>query len=132
MEELKEMLKELRPLMSKFDEASEKRREEIFAWLETHKTPESQNLIDQWVSEGLDEQEQEIKVLRDQIEGKYRLIPMSYIADKYFGKSRQWLYQRINGAKVRGRVYTLNEEQKDIFNRALQDIAQEIGSLRLA
>lgn len=28
---------------------------------------------------------------------------MSYIAEHYFGKSRQWLYQRINGNLINGR-----------------------------
>ncbi len=39
--------------------------------------------------------------------------------------------QRLNGSEVRGHVYTLNSEQKDIFNRAVQEIGQRISSLQL-
>ena len=57
------------------------------------------------------------------------LIPISYIAKNYFGKSRAWLYQRINGYKVRGRIYTLNEKELETFNRALKEISNKISSL---
>lgn len=67
--------------------------------------------------------------VREQINEIADLIPMAYIAKTYFGKSRAWLYQRINGYKVRGRVYTLNEKELEIFNRALKEIGNKIGSL---
>lgn len=67
--------------------------------------------------------------VREQISEVVDLIPISYIAKNYFGKSRAWLYQRINGYKVRGQVYTLNEKELEIFNRALKDIGNKIGSL---
>lgn len=35
------------------------------------------------------------------------------------------------GSLVRGKTYTLNEEQKRIFNEALQDISLRIGALHL-
>ena len=71
------------------------------------------------------------KVLREQIQEYYELLPLAYIARQYFGKTRSWLYQRLNGYSVRGKVYSLNDEQKAIFNNAVQDIAQTIGSIRL-
>lgn len=67
--------------------------------------------------------------IREQMNEIVDLIPVSYIAKNYFGKSRAWLYQRINGYKVRGHVYTLNEKELEIFNRALKDIGNKIGSL---
>lgn len=67
--------------------------------------------------------------IREQIKEIIDLIPVSYIAKTYFGKSRSWLYQRINGYKVRGRVYSLNEKEVETFNRALKDISNKIGSL---
>lgn len=67
--------------------------------------------------------------IREQIKGVIHLVPLSYIAKTYFGKSRAWLYQRINGYKVKGKVYTLNEKEIEIFNQALKDIGQKIGSL---
>ena len=73
------------------------------------------------------------EVLRAQMDDKaYKLIPWSYIAKEYFGKSVAWLTQRINGYPVRGKVYTLNEEQKATLNRALSEIGSYIGSYRVA
>ena len=71
-------------------------------------------------------------ILKFQIEEVYELLPLAYIAKHYFGKSRGWLYQRLNGYAVKGRVYTLNEEEKEIFNRAVKDIAARIGSVHLS
>lgn len=59
------------------------------------------------------------------------ILPLSYIAKNYFGKSAAWLYQRINGNKVRGKVYTLNREEVDTFNRALKEIGNKISSLSI-
>lgn len=68
-------------------------------------------------------------IIREQIQDIANLVPMSYIAKEYFGKSRAWLYQRINGYKVRGKVYSLNDKEIEIFNRALKEIGEKIGSL---
>ena len=96
-------------------------------------TEEEKNFAQAWWNSGMDEIKQDITILRQQInEDTYQLIPMSYIAKHYFGKSASWLYQRINGNKVGGRQYTLNEEQKATFNRALQDIAKRISSFSIA
>ena len=40
--------------------------------------------------------------------------------------------KRLNGNKVRGKVYTLNDEQKNVFNSAVKDIARQIGSVQLS
>lgn len=70
--------------------------------------------------------------IREQMKEIIDLVPVSYIAKNYFGKSRAWLYQRINGYKVRGRVYSLNEKEVETFNRALKDISNKIGSLSVS
>lgn len=67
--------------------------------------------------------------IREQMKDVINLVPLAYIAKNYFGKSRAWLYQRINGYKVRGKVYTLNEKEIETFNQALKDIGSKIGSL---
>lgn len=84
-----------------------------------------------------DELKKEIKELDDkltirvQLKKSIELLPMSYIAKQYFGKSASWLYQRINGNKVRGKVYTLSENEISIFNKALNDIARQISALSI-
>ena len=120
MDNLNRLLKELKTLVGGTDEANRRRFTEILNELETHKNePEVQEALDAFIMSGIKEIKQD------------KLIPMSYIAKHYFGKSASWLYQRINGNKVGGRSYTLNEEQKATFNRALQDIAKRISSFSI-
>ena len=133
MEEAKKKIEELKELVRKTDDKSKNRIDEIALWFKEHQSDENQALLDQFMADGLEEIEVEIADIRRQIEDEdYRLLPISYIAKKYFGKSQSWLSQRINGTKVRGHVYTLNEEQKQIFNSAMEDLAKFYSSFRLA
>ena len=77
--------------------------------------------------------ESEMKALRSQIDAEdYKLLPISYIAKTYFNKSASWLLQRLNGYQVRGKIYTLNQEQKGIVNQAVKEISNRISALQLA
>ena len=126
-------IEELKKLVRLTDEESKRKVDEIAIWFKDHKDPESQELFDRFMTDGLEEIEVEIADIRRQIEDEdYRLLPISYIAKKYFGKSQSWLSQRINGTKVRGHVYTLNDEQKKTFNTAMEDLSKFYGSFRLA
>lgn len=132
MGDVRIILEELKSLMSKDDAESEARRNEIAAWLKCNRTPEVEEEFRKFMEDGLEEISAEINDIRKQISDEdYRLLPLSYIAKKYFGKSHAWLSQRINGTKVRGHVYTLSDEQKQIFNAAMQDLAKFYGSFRL-
>ena len=133
MEEAKVLVEELKELMPKMDEQSEKRIGEITQWFKEHRSEENDALLRTFMEEGVTEVGAEIADIRRQIADEdYRLLPLSYIARKYFGKSHAWLSQRINGTKVRGHVYTLNDEQKQVFNNAMQDLSRFYGSFRLA
>lgn len=133
MEEAKVLVEELKELMPKMDEQSEKRIGEITLWFKEHRSEENDTLLRTFMEDGVAEVGAEIADLRRQIADEdYRLLPLSYIARKYFGKSHAWLSQRINGTKVRGHVYTLNDEQKQVFNNAMQDLSKFYGSFRLA
>lgn len=129
-----ELLNEYAQLAGNDDAASEARKTEILALLESRAdNEETKAKVKEFVNAKLDGIESDVAALRSSIcDDDYRLLPMSYIAKHYFGKSSAWLSQRINGTLVRGKVYTLNDEQKRIFNDALQDISSRIGSLRLA
>lgn len=133
MNEYQAKLNELKSLMGFTDNESMAKKEALFRWIEEHSNGrENQQALDAFIGDGIKEQEKAIVALKGQMSATYELLPIAYIAKHYFGKSRQWLYQRINGTKVRGHVYTLNEEQKNTFNDAVQDIAKKIGSVRLA
>ncbi|WP_294629748.1 DUF5053 domain-containing protein [uncultured Bacteroides sp.] len=47
---------------------------------------------------------------------------MSYIAEHYFGKSRQWLYQRINGNVVNGKPVDFTQEELKTLSFALSEL----------
>lgn len=133
MENINSIFNELKSLMGKTDKASEERRDEISLWLKENSTNEEvKEAYNRFMTEGLAEVKSGVDKLREQIDSRYDLLPISYIAQHYFGKSKAWLYQRLNGNKVRGKVYTLNDEQKNIFNSAVKDIARQIGSVQLS
>ena len=107
------------------------RKKEIMAWLKEHGTQETKDKAEALIMRNLKRIDKEVATIRQQLGGAYDVLPISYIAKHYFGKSVSWIHQRVNGYSVRGKVYTLNEEQKKIFNDACQDIARKIGSFRL-
>lgn len=133
MRTIEDILKEMKPLMGTGNPEERKKLDALIEELNGRKLTEEEKIFAQtWWNSGVEEIKQDITTLRQQIEeDDYKLIPMSYIAKHYFGKSASWLYQRINGNKVGGRSYTLNEEQKATFNRALQDIAKRISSFSI-
>ena len=133
MEKTEVLLIEYKNLLGTEDEASEKRKKEILAALKEDGTQETREKIKALISAELERIDGDIKTIRERMDNEdYRLLPLSYIAKKYFGKSAAWLSQRINGTPVRGRVYTLSAEQKDIFNRAVKEIGKRIGSFQIA
>ena len=132
MENVDKILLEYSQLAGKDDAKSESRKEEILALVEKQATDADRQIAQKFIEDKLEEVEQSVKLLRQSIsEEDYKLLPLSYIAKTYFGKSASWLLQRINGYQVRGKVYTLNEEQKGVFNRAVQDISKRLGALKL-
>ena len=123
---------ELKSCIGKTDAASRKKFEEAMAYLEANNSPEVQEQLNALLADGLKETHAEVENLKEKFSEEYEILPLSYIAKNYFNKSRAWLYQRLNGYKVRGQVYTLNDKEKAIFNMAVQDIAQKIGSVHIS
>lgn len=74
----------------------------------------------------------EEKALKLQLQEISEIISLSWIAKKYFGKTKNWLYQRINGNIVNGKPCRFTPEEIEIFNHALKDISKKIGSLSLS
>lgn len=131
---MEEKLKELKTLMGDTTPEGETRKKELIDWITAHRTSEDAERLSAFVYEGLDTATAELSAMRDTLRSqidadKYRLLPISYIAERYFGKSKSWLSQRLNGSRVRGKSYTLNAQQKAVFNAAVQDIAKQIGSV---
>lgn len=58
-------------------------------------------------------------------------ISLSYIAKVYFGKSKNWLYQRLNGNKVNGKPAQFTDEERKRFAEALHDLSRRIEDTAL-
>lgn len=58
----------------------------------------------------------------------FNALNVSYIADTYFHKSRAWLTRRINGSRVRGKVCSFSNEEKETLLKAFKDISEKTGS----
>lgn len=67
-----------------------------------------------------------------QLEDITEIISFSYITKHYFGRSCNWLFQRIHNYNVNGKPARFSEKDIEIFNTALKDISNKIGSISLS
>lgn len=67
-------------------------------------------------------------ILRQRLGELPEVISFSYIARKFFGKSRHWLYQRINGSTVNGKPAKFTKEEYERFISALDEIGMMISN----
>lgn len=58
-------------------------------------------------------------------------INMAYVARRYFGKSKSWLYQRIKGNIVNNKRACFSESELVTFNMAMSDIGSKTLAFKL-
>jgi len=89
------------------------------------------HFVEKMLKDSMEESDQNMEEirLRCHLILNKEIIPISYIAKNYFKKSKEWLYQRINGNIVNGKPARFSEKEIEIFNFALQDISKKIGSI---
>lgn len=80
--------------------------------------------------ERLDKVTQALQLKKD-LEVISDFTSMSYIAKHYFGKTRHWLYQRINGSIVNGKPVALTNEEKQKLATALKDLGTVMNKTAL-
>ena len=139
MKTLQEELKELGAIMNATTDENDTLYQEKFLYIKEHYTsPEDAEAIADFMLgrfDSLNNKVEEFKKqlsIQEQFEQVKDIVSVSYIAKNYFGKSAAWLQQRIYGYKVRGKVYSLSNEDVNTFNHALQDISKRIGSLQIS
>ena len=71
-------------------------------------------------------------IVKNQIRDILPIISLSFIAKEYFGKTKEWLYQRINGNIVNGKPAQFTEEEKKTLNFALKDIADRLMKISVS
>jgi len=116
---------------------SEKFKEQYLFLKENFTTESDVNQIEEFTGKMIDESIRESD--RNMAEIRLRghlivnkdIIPVSYIAKNYFKKSKEWMYQRINGNLVNGKPARFSETEIETFNFALQDISRRIGSINI-
>lgn len=60
-----------------------------------------------------------------------KAISLSYISKAYFGKTKAWLYQKLNGNMVNGKPAEFTEEERQLFVNALHDLSRRIEKTAL-
>lgn len=71
-------------------------------------------------------------ILREQLKDILPVVSLAYISKTYFNKTRQWLYQRINGSLVNGKPARFTPEEIDTLNLALKDIGNRLSSINVS
>lgn len=59
-------------------------------------------------------------------------VSLSYIAKTYFGKSRAWLMQKVNGNMVNGKRASFTPSESQRMREALQDLSDKLSKAALA
>ena len=70
-------------------------------------------------------------LIREQLKEVSEIVSISYIAKNYFNKNITWLYQKINGNMKNGKMAKFTNSEIQIFNFALKDIGNKIGSIAI-
>jgi len=100
------------------------------------KTPEERAIAEAQTMEGLNNICKRIDELTDIVRlGEVaNIISLSYVSKKYFGRTRHWLYQRLNGNTVNGKTARFTDEERKKLSMALDDISSIIKEtgLRIA
>lgn len=86
------------------------------------------------IMQDMDKVEQKIDetAIKQQLNDVIEILPLSYIAKNYFHKSASWLYQRINGYEVRGKVYELKPHEIETLRTAIQEISRKFTTVSLS
>lgn len=128
---MKEQLELLRKQFHEAKTSSEKTKikKEMLALLEENPEEFANSMLD--IGNRIVE-EAEALLLKDKLKEVSKIVSISYIAKEYFGKSRSWLHQRINGNIVNGRPTALSDSELETLNFAFQDITKKLGSVRVS
>jgi hypothetical protein len=134
---------DIRQIISDYHKASksvkakmEKQIANGFSLLSEEEKKEVQNIFLESREDTIREGKEALKELKlkKELEQVSQYVSMSYIAQNFFGKSRQWLNNRIKGNSVNGKPAAFTGEELKQFSVALNQISGEIKdtALRIA
>lgn len=99
---------------------------------ESEQTEFNRQIEDKYRNMSIEEIEASVPLINNRIEALKVLVDLadvteivsiSYIAKKYFNKSRAWLAQRINGNIVNGKPAQFSYDELKTLKTALEDIS---------
>ncbi len=128
------MKKELLKLQEQYRTArSDKKREEIDRQMKAlaDQNPDEFAAAMVELARGSADQAEEL-ALREQLSEILPAVSVSYIAKTYFGKTRHWLYQRINGSMVNGKPARLSNDERKTLDGALKDIGHKLSTTHVS
>lgn len=53
-------------------------------------------------------------------------LSLSYLSQRFFGRSRSWLHNKLNGNKANGKPLAFNPNEKEELRKALETLSDEI------
>jgi hypothetical protein len=127
-------------ILSEYHQASEPERKEIerrvqeeFTTLSDAEKAEVQKTFQASLDKKISRAEELIREvnLKLELENVSRYVSMSYIARRFFGKSRQWLNNRIKGNLVNGKAARFSEDELNSLSSALVKLSGEIKDTAL-
>jgi hypothetical protein len=132
---LKDELKKLGEYMDSSNELDAKKQIDFIR--ANFSSEKDENEINSFISSRLKDLTERVDDVISTVEVKLQLmevskiVSLSYIAQNYFNKTRQWLYQKINGNMVNGKKASFTPDEIQTLNFALQDVSKKIGSIAI-
>lgn len=130
---MKDLNKELADLRKEFGTPAFD--EHINRIQDLYTTPEEKKVLTGFILEMADVCESELQdvgqeiSLQEQLKQVSNIVSLSYIAKRYFGKSKSWFSQRMHGHHVNGKEAGFTPDEIRTLNTALQDISKTLGSI---
>ncbi len=67
----------------------------------------------------------------EQLDGIEDFVKLSKISKEYFGKSKAWIYQRLNEHNIHGKPAKFTDDEKKKLSKALLDLSEKIKTVAL-
>ena len=110
-----------------FEEVTESRKPAVT--LSADEFEEGVNQFDEGLRKAL--AEADAMIARHKMGGIAEAVSLSYIAKNYFGKSRAWLMQKVNGNTVNGKRAAFTPSESRQMREALLDLSQKLSKAAL-
>lgn len=92
-------------------------------------TPEEKKEAGQYLTQALQKRKRADVDVRALMGEMTDAISLSYLAKRYFGKDRAWLYQRLNKSLVNGKPANFTQKELTVLADSLKDLSSKLSDL---